>query len=606
MTRWYVTASSCLLALWALGGWWTLRRAESKAGSAAQALLSAAGERFGGLSVSFRGPVAFLSGEAQSRDVLVEAERKVREELRVDGWNPVLALTSTARIQSGAVNLPAESEKLENWRNGPQAWVLFCAADGNVKLAGVVPDVAVSVAMKREVDRVWEGWKVTNSIRVDAAVQPVKLLKETIKDMPRPSPDATESISVSVCDGVWMRLPVAGDELTVAQALYGTEAKLAEIIQSMETWRSIRSTGSSRLASIQGASQAERGAMTNALSPVVARARAVGPAYVGWARFEDEVWLFGAVASEEEKVKLLEQAERVFKGRIIHVQGVQTDPSRLGGEQQKLVLAARASGVAFGVQVAGKSLASYPVDVSEGRLAADFRSVGLSEVEVGEALIPFREKLAAAGKVKLLEPYLSLVCDGRVILLSGETASASMKEAMLESMKPLSEGMPLVHEDLRVSPLVAPASEMLLALRQASHLEKGKRLALALKPRQVARRGVVYSLSQAAGGDVAAEISRALRSMKKVLDVDGDALFEIVGHTDGEGDVHRDSAASLKQAEEVKHLLVAAGFDELRLAVRGAGTTEPIAENVTENGRALNRRVDIRWLLMESQNERAK
>jgi len=117
---------------------------------------------------------------------------------------------------------------------------------------------------------------------------------------------------------------------------------------------------------------------------------------------------------------------------------------------------------------------------------------------------------------------------------------------------------------------------------------------------------VVFSFSASSGDAVVVEVTRAMRTMRKVLDVDGEALFEIVGHTDGVGDAHRDAAESLKLAEEVKARLVAAGFDGLRLAVRGAGTAEPIAENVTENGRAVNRRVDIRWIQMDFQNGRAK
>ncbi len=603
MFRWWIAATSCLLALWALGGWWTLRRAEARLEAAAAGLLE--DERFQGLDVSFRGPVAVLSGRASSVNALAGAERRLREELRLDGSNPVLGLTSTASAAEDQPSLGEDAgESGEAGRSVPQSWVVLFASSGQVTLAGVLSDVSLSVALKREVDRVWQGYQVSNSLRVDGEVKPFKVLRETLKNLPRPDPDQDGMLTTTTGEGAWMRLPLNGDELTVAQALSGTEARLPEIAQVVAAWRALRKNADRPGRVMQGP-KAGAPAVPQTTGRV-SRARAVGPPYLGWARHESEVWLFGAVTSEERRAKLLEQAERAFQGLTLHVQGLMTDPSRVEDSRSPLTLPPKAVGVTFAVLVAGKPVVSYPPDVTEGRLAADFRAVGINEMEVGEALIPFREKLVADGGVKLMESYLSLVSDGRVVLLSGETASLSMKQALLEALQPLVGSMALVHEGLRVSPLVAPASEMLLALRQAAQLEPGRRLVLALRPRQVARRGVLHTFAATAGEGVDVETARAVRTMRKVLDVDGEALFEIVGHTDGAGDAQKDSAESLKRAEEVKARLVDAGFDGLRLAVRGAGTAEPIAENVTENGRALNRRVDIRWLQMDFPTERTK
>jgi outer membrane protein OmpA-like peptidoglycan-associated protein len=66
---------------------------------------------------------------------------------------------------------------------------------------------------------------------------------------------------------------------------------------------------------------------------------------------------------------------------------------------------------------------------------------------------------------------------------------------------------------------------------------------------------------------------------------------EIVGHTDGEGAVEVNQEISERRAQAVLQRLIELGVDEARLRARGAGESEPIADNDTEEGRAANRRI---------------
>ncbi len=66
---------------------------------------------------------------------------------------------------------------------------------------------------------------------------------------------------------------------------------------------------------------------------------------------------------------------------------------------------------------------------------------------------------------------------------------------------------------------------------------------------------------------------------------------EIVGHTDGEGAVEINQEISERRANAVLDRLVELGVDPARLEARGAGESEPIADNSTEEGRAANRRI---------------
>ena len=68
----------------------------------------------------------------------------------------------------------------------------------------------------------------------------------------------------------------------------------------------------------------------------------------------------------------------------------------------------------------------------------------------------------------------------------------------------------------------------------------------------------------------------------------------INGHTDGSGDAKHNQALSEQRANAVvKALTDNTGIQQNRLTAKGFGDTQPVAENSTENGKALNRRVEL-------------
>jgi outer membrane protein OmpA-like peptidoglycan-associated protein len=71
------------------------------------------------------------------------------------------------------------------------------------------------------------------------------------------------------------------------------------------------------------------------------------------------------------------------------------------------------------------------------------------------------------------------------------------------------------------------------------------------------------------------------------------ATISITGHTDSSGDEAWNQRLSLERARAVGDWLVARGVQADRIALTGAGSSEPIAGNDTRYGRSLNRRIDI-------------
>ena len=72
------------------------------------------------------------------------------------------------------------------------------------------------------------------------------------------------------------------------------------------------------------------------------------------------------------------------------------------------------------------------------------------------------------------------------------------------------------------------------------------------------------------------------------------SLVDVLGHTDSTGSAAANVALSQKRAESVARQLRAKGVSAARIATRGYGAGHPISDNVTEPGRAMNRRVEIK------------
>lgn len=75
-----------------------------------------------------------------------------------------------------------------------------------------------------------------------------------------------------------------------------------------------------------------------------------------------------------------------------------------------------------------------------------------------------------------------------------------------------------------------------------------------------------------------------------------DEIIEIGGHTDNVGKAVANLKLSEERANAVRNYLLAKGIDESRLKAKGYGMTVPVADNKTEEGRAQNRRTEVKIL----------
>jgi outer membrane protein OmpA-like peptidoglycan-associated protein len=78
------------------------------------------------------------------------------------------------------------------------------------------------------------------------------------------------------------------------------------------------------------------------------------------------------------------------------------------------------------------------------------------------------------------------------------------------------------------------------------------------------------------------------------LHANSDKKIELDGYASSEGTAAHNLRLANDRANSVKTYLVNSGVDSKRIKVKGYGETHPIADNSTEEGRILNRRVEFK------------
>ena len=105
--------------------------------------------------------------------------------------------------------------------------------------------------------------------------------------------------------------------------------------------------------------------------------------------------------------------------------------------------------------------------------------------------------------------------------------------------------------------------------------------------------GVNFDFNKAA---LTKESMPVLYNAAQILLTHPNLRVEIQGYTDNVGPEKYNQKLSLERAETVKRFLVAKGVEASRLSTTGFGEANPISDNKTAEGRALNRRIEFKVL----------
>jgi outer membrane protein OmpA-like peptidoglycan-associated protein len=86
----------------------------------------------------------------------------------------------------------------------------------------------------------------------------------------------------------------------------------------------------------------------------------------------------------------------------------------------------------------------------------------------------------------------------------------------------------------------------------------------------------------------------ALNDLVEVLKLKPTMVIEIAGHTDSVASEDFNQKLSEERAITVRNYLISKGISPDRLTAKGYGESQPVATNATEEGRAKNRRTEVR------------
>lgn len=102
------------------------------------------------------------------------------------------------------------------------------------------------------------------------------------------------------------------------------------------------------------------------------------------------------------------------------------------------------------------------------------------------------------------------------------------------------------------------------------------------------------------------EVQKSIAELAEFIRKDTKWVFlRIDGHTDAIGSVKYNMDLSLKRAITIaNHLITREGIDPARIFVRGMGKSVPIADNATDEGRRLNRRFELVFLVHKEEKTR--
>ena len=108
---------------------------------------------------------------------------------------------------------------------------------------------------------------------------------------------------------------------------------------------------------------------------------------------------------------------------------------------------------------------------------------------------------------------------------------------------------------------------------------------------KIVLRGVNFDFDKS---NIRADAAPILREAAGILKENANVKVSVEGHTDAKGTDEYNLKLSMRRAAAVKAFLVKEGVAESQLSTRGLGESQPVASNDTEDGRAQNRRVELK------------
>ena len=183
-------------------------------------------------------------------------------------------------------------------------------------------------------------------------------------------------------------------------------------------------------------------------------------------------------------------------------------------------------------------------------------------------------------------------------------ADKDFKTTQMEGLEKTKEQLDAERKAREASASEVTKTKAELATEKAARAEAEKKAAAAMASlAEIAKvkeesRGVVITLSGSvlfatAKSDLLPIAKDKLDQVAKALTDQGFKHIVVQGYTDSRGNASDNDALSQRRAQSVRDYLVTKGIPSEKATAEGLGSTRPVGDNATADGRAENRRVEI-------------
>ncbi len=560
-----------------------------------------------GLNITTKG----LGPSLSARSTLADAEPLLRRATlggswRVENFGPPLTEITALAALAVPPGSPGQVEVAQDirWLREasapalPLGWAALALQQGKIRLTGDAPDAACRLAIEKEALTLIPGTAVENLIRINPNVTSCDLI-----DLPptmKPLLTREQATIIRTGQGTndlklfasgmlgrnWTQIPWELDERSLTTAL---RRSIGEAPGRLDT-----ATHEVKLLKDQ---------------PTIDRS-AQPSGWVTIAATGSRLVIVGNVPDAAGKSTVLKNIQRLFPKHTI------TDALTL---DDSLAIIAPGEPLPDPAPLTpfGRKLPLQPADTARGLLAScslagpwetlDFRDRDASlQASIMKSIKgTAREMPLIWPHVKMLrekaptppkdDAFISLIIANKKLMLLGELPDEAARTAALAVAKErwpnheLIDALEVMPSQIRPVADWAPIWKSLKAVEDTP----GSMVAQA-RPNAALRTAVLHSIYFASGqSGWSRDQDRALTIIRRVRAIWPTAQFEITGHTDNKGKREDNLTLSSRRAEEFAAWLRARQIASPALSSRGAGPDEPAAENTTEKGRALNRRVDL-------------
>ncbi|MCW8812066.1 MAG: OmpA family protein [Chlorobium sp.] len=219
---------------------------------------------------------------------------------------------------------------------------------------------------------------------------------------------------------------------------------------------------------------------------------------------------------------------------------------------------------------------------------ADFKNAKGENIKIEghiyDIFYQIKEGKEAPGKLKILKNYENAIkkIGGSTVYESGEEGWLTVEKngkvdwIYVDARTSGEYELVIVEKKVMEQEVIADANSLAKDIKATGH---------------VSVYGIHFDFNKAT---IKPESDPTLKEIAKLLKQNPDLSLYLVGHTDNVGKIDYNMKLSLERAEAVvKTLVEKYGVSQKRLNSYGVGPLAPVSSNETEEGRALNRRVEL-------------